>query len=262
MAHLSYYFLLVDCNGWVGHQTSRISSKSLRMSSTSKNQRAAFRVLGITGGIGSGKSACAKMAVEELGCLHHIDADSIAHTVYRPGSQALKEIAEEFGSSLIQDDGQIDRQQLGGIVFTDPAAMSKLEQIVWPHVKTEIKSIIEEKRREEIPESKSPIVILEAAVLIDANWQDLLDGLWVIRASPEAALRRIMENRGLTRDEAQKRIDAQQSRRGIANLQEEVDKGLVTAVIDNNGSLEELKGKLQRALKDPSCWATPTGASL
>ena len=85
-----------------------------------------FKVLGICGGIGSGKSHASKLLVSELHCLAHLDADSLAHSVYSPGSQAVKDIIAEFGKEILldADKEEIDRKKLGAIVFSDPSAMS------------------------------------------------------------------------------------------------------------------------------------------
>lgn len=269
-----------------------------------------FKVLGICGGIGSGKSSASKMMVSKLGCLAHLDADSLAHTVYSPGSQAVKDIVNEFGKEiLLEDDGsekeEIDRKKLGAIVFSDRSEMAvsscdpltlpsyrqevlreviydfscglgenltlpifsertqKLERLVWPHVKTLLVDRIQGVKSEweegkftgsDTGTSPVPVVILEAAVLLDADWDDILDGVWVITAPREVKLKRLMESRGLSGEECNKRIDAQISRRGIGNLEEEVQKRVVTNVINNSGNEEEVVKLLRAALVDPKSW--------
>jgi dephospho-CoA kinase len=214
------------------------------------------KVLGICGGIGSGKSAACKALVSELNCLAHIDSDSIAHTVYEPSSTALDDIVNEFGSDLLSGTGEIDRKKLGSIVFSDINAMKKLEHIVWPHVKSKIMRQIEIARSEfvSIGSDKIPIIVVEAAVLLDAEWDDFLDGIWVVTASQPVAIRRLQDNRNLSVEESEKRIQAQSTRRGIGNLQKEVDNGIVSAVIPNDGTLEDLKACLLMKLNDPNAW--------
>lgn len=243
---------------------------SLAMSSLSNEVQGpqTFKVLGICGGIGSGKSSASKMMVSKLGCLVHLDADSLAHTVYSPGSQAVKDIVNEFGKEiLLEDDGsekeEIDRKKLGAIVFSDRSEMAKLERLVWPHVKTLLVDRIQGVKSEweegkftgsDTGTSPVPVVILEAAVLLDADWDDILDGVWVITAPREVKLKRLMESRGLSEEECNKRIDAQISRRGIGNLEEEVQKRVVTNVINNSGNEEEVVKLLRAALVDPKSW--------
>jgi len=212
------------------------------------------KVLGVCGGIGSGKSEVCRLLVEELGCTAHLDADSLAHQVYQPNSPAIQEIANEFPADVVVVNGEIDRKALGAIVFSDPSAMSQLEQIVWPHVKDEIRKQINLHREQQQEAEQDSIVILEAAVLIDAGWMDLLDGLWVVQASQNVAMERLTKYRGLDTDTALQRIEAQQSRRGIGNLQQEVDQGIVSAIIPNDGDIDTLKETLEEALHNPTSW--------
>jgi len=213
------------------------------------------RVLGVCGGIGSGKSAACKILVSELNCLAHIDSDSIAHTVYEKGSDAVSDVIAEFGSDLIDSEsGEIDRKKLGSIVFADIRAMQKLERIVWPHVQVKIAAQIEQAKEGWEQSDKTPVIVVEAAVLLDAGWQDFLDGVWVVSVPNADAIQRLRDNRGLTVEDAEKRIAAQQPRRGIGNLQEEVDNKVVTAVIDNHGTLEDLKQRLAEKLNDQAAW--------
>jgi dephospho-CoA kinase len=124
-------------------------------------------------------------------------------------------------------------------------------------VKTLLKDRIEEERTnwmEGKSEGSVPVVVLEAAVLLDAEWDDILDGIWVVTAPKQIALDRLMETRGLSQEEAEKRINAQESRRGIGNLKEEIRNGVVTGVIENKGSLDELKQTLSAALNDSQSW--------
>ena len=219
------------------------------------------RILGVCGGIGSGKSSACRTLVEELGCIGHIDSDRLAHTVYEPGpTSAIGDVVAEFGSSILQEGQQeavIDRQKLGSIVFADDSAMNKLERIVWPHVRRKVQAKIEQLSNSWVANPKQfqhPVIVLEAAVLLDAGWQDDVDGVWVVCTSRDVALQRLQSSRGLSEEEATKRMDAQQSRRGIGNLQEEVSKGVVTAVLGNDGSAEDLRTALQSKLDDKSAW--------
>lgn len=183
------------------------------------------------------------------------DADAIAHTVYRPGSQAVKDVAEAFGSDIMQSNGEIDRKKLGSIVFADIKDMQKLERIVWPHVKQDILDQIKTIEKEWTGHGE-PIIVVEAAVLLDAGWQDFLSGILVVTASHRVALDRLMENRDLSEEEAEKRMGAQSSRRGIGNLKEEVKNKVVTSVVQNDGSLDDLTKALAEMLSDEATWYT------
>lgn len=213
------------------------------------------KVLGVCGGIGSGKSSACKLLVTQFNCLSHIDTDSIAHSVYEPNSTVIQEVVAEFGLDLVLPNGEIDRKKLGSIVFADMNAMKRLERIVWPHVKTKLQQQIAiVKSRRSDTDDKIPIIVVEAAVLLDADWNEFLDGVWLIEASHDIAMERLQVNRGLSFDEAKKRILAQATRRGMVNLQEEVDSGVVSAVVKNDGTLDDLKQSLREKLGDPSAW--------
>ena len=220
-----------------------------------QQQQQRVRVLGVCGGIGSGKTAACKILVSELNCLAHIDSDAMAHTIYEKGSEALSAVVAEFGSDLIDPvSGEIDRQKLGAIVFADIRDMQKLERIVWPHVQTKIAAEIEQAKVGWETSNNTPVIVVEAAVLLDAGWQDFLDGVWVVSVPQAQAIQRLQANRGLSVEDAEKRIAAQQVRRGIGNLDEEVNNKVVSAVIDNRGSLEDLKQRLADKLNDRSAW--------
>jgi dephospho-CoA kinase len=223
-------------------------------SETENTEKSSLRVLGVCGGIGSGKSYACKLLMDKSDdVIAHLDADTIAHVVYTPGNPALAEIAEEFGSQVLQDDGTINRKELGAIVFSDPSKMAILERIVWPYVKLEIQRRLQQLQQEH----ESGIVLLEAAVLLDAEWEDIMDAVWTVKTPAPIALERLVSNRNFTREEAQKRIDAQEPRRGIRNLNEEVENGVVTRVIENTGTEEDLQEALLQALHDPTAWKQP-----
>ena len=220
-----------------------------------------IRVLGVCGGIGSGKSTACKILVSELNCLAHVDADSIAHTVYEPGSRAVDDVVKAFGSQVLLENScpdEIDRKKLGAIVFSDRQAMTKLERLVWPHVETEIQSRIDKLKQDFVNDDRTSVavsvIVVEAAVLLDADWEQWLDGVWVVTTPKETATARLMETRGLSLEEADERIQAQQSRRGIGNLAQEVENNIVTATIENSGSLDDLKAALLQRLSDAKAW--------
>ena len=104
--------------------------------------------------------------------------------------------------------------------------------------------------------STSKVIVVEAAVLLDAGWDDLLDGVWIVTTSTETALQRLMTTRNLSKEESMKRITAQSTRRGMSTsgLQEEIDNGIITCTISNDSTLEELQQSLLRALTDPKSW--------
>ena len=156
-------------------------------------------VVGLTGGICSGKSTISEY-IRNKG-IETIDCDKIGHEVYQPGQIAYKQLVKEFGYSIVSADESIDRKALGQLVFNDSVQMKRLTDIVWPCIANAVCEIIES--------SNADIIAVEAAVLIEAGWKNLVDEVWVMKTSPEIAKSRLMERNNLTPDDAEKRIASQ-----------------------------------------------------
>lgn len=161
-------------------------------------------VIGLTGGIGSGKSTVAQMLAKKGAAL--LSADAIGHEVYAPGRPTRQEIIDAFGSEVVAADGGIDRKKLGAIVFSDPAQLRRLNAITHPRMKELMREKLEAARAE-----GTAVSVLEAALLFDAGWDDLVDEVWVTLAPADVAARRTAERSGLSISEARSRIDAQMS---------------------------------------------------
>ena len=192
---------------------------------------APVRTIGLTGGIGSGKSTVADI-LEALGA-RVIHADSVGHDVYRPHTEGWQHVTEAFGRSILAADGTIDRKKLGAIIFSDAQARARLNGIVHPLIAAEIQRRIEAHRT---AGSVAPVVV-EAAVLIEANWLWLVDEVWLVVADREMVIERLARQRGLPPDETGARIGAQLSdadRRRYAHV-----------VIRNTGSIEELRQQVR-----------------
>ena len=187
--------------------------------------------IGLTGGIGSGKSTVAQI-LGEFGA-PILDADKVAHTTYAPGAPAYDAVIAAFGAQVVAADRTIDRKKLGSIVFGNPERLNQLTSIVWPATRESIRRNVADLRASG---AKLPIVV-EAAILIEANWQPLFDEIWLVRASREQVVARIESQRGLKPAETEARIRAQ--------LSDEERAKHATLVIENNGSLEELREMLK-----------------
>ena len=187
--------------------------------------------IGLTGGIGSGKSTVAQI-LGEFGA-PILDADKIAHATYAPGGPAYDPVIAAFGADIVASDRTIDRKKLGSIVFGNPEKLGKLTSIVWPATFQSIRRNVAELRARG---TRMPIVV-EAAILIEANWQPLFDEIWLVRASREQVLARIERQRGLKPAETEARIRAQ--------LSDEQRAKHSSLVIENNGSLDELRDLLK-----------------
>ncbi len=197
-------------------------------------------IIGITGGIASGKSTAAQ-TLGDWGA-HVIDADKLGHRAYLSGTQAFAQVVATFGADTVGDDGEIDRRVLGGKVFGQADKLKALTDIVWPAIRAMAAEEISQIQREQ---PQRPIV-LEAAVLIEAGWQNLVDTLWVCVVDREVAVARACARDGFEPSAVEARIDAQ-----LTN-QERIAEA--DAVIDNSGDPEAMINQLKEL------WQT-TGAA-
>ncbi|XP_003486629.1 bifunctional coenzyme A synthase [Bombus impatiens] len=159
-------------------------------------------IIGLTGGIASGKSSVAEK-LQKLGAAL-VNCDKIAHNLYLPGKKCFDTIVENFGPTILKPDGSIDRRALGNIVFNDQMQLSKLNKIVWPIILEETK-----KQIYDFNAKGFDVIVMEAAVLIQANWQHECHEIWTCIIPQEEAIRRIVERNGLTEADAKVRIQAQ-----------------------------------------------------
>lgn len=191
-----------------------------------------MRVIGLTGGIAAGKSTVSE-TLRELGAVV-IDADKVGHEAYQPGADAYQALVAHFGREIVADDGQIDRRKLGGIVFADPAQRQALQDIVWPRMKQMMRDRLAEYRAQD-----AKAVVIEAAVLIEAAWTDLVDEVWVVQVDVPVALSRLMSRNGLSEADAMARINSQLSNAERASHAQ--------VVIDNSGAVDEAKARVRTA---------------
>ena len=187
-------------------------------------------VIGLTGGIASGKSTAARHLGERGATV--IDADKLGHRAYDPDTPGFDKVVAEFGLDVV-DDGKIDRKALGGKVFGDPAALKRLTDIVWPEILELAKKDIGRAGRR-----GASVVVLEAAVLLEAGWEDQVDEVWVVTVEPAVAVERASARDGVDAAAVQARIDAQ-----LSNAERIAKAG---TVIDNSGTEAELLTALDR----------------
>jgi dephospho-CoA kinase len=192
-----------------------------------------MRTIGLTGGIGSGKSTVTNI-LAELGA-PVIDADKVGHAIYEPGGPAYADMIATFGEGILAPDRTIDRRRLGPIVFADPAALKRLNSIVHPKMFQRMREMVAAMRA--AGESK-PIVV-EAAVLIEANWQPLCDEIWLVVTSQQRVIERVERDRGLKPEQTEARIRAQ--------LSDDERRRHATLVITNDGTLDELRAQVVAA---------------
>jgi dephospho-CoA kinase len=189
-----------------------------------------LKVLGLTGGIGSGKSTVAGL-ISGLG-VPVLDADQLAREVVAPGQPAHAEIAAAW-PGVIDPYGKVDRKRLADIVFADHAAKARLEGITHPRIQA-----LAEQRFAELAAKGHPLAIYEASLLVESGRYREFDGLIVVTAAPETQLERALARGGLTPEEAQRRIDAQLPL--LAKVK------VATHLIDNDGDLESTKTQVER----------------
>ncbi len=189
-----------------------------------------MRVIGLTGGIASGKSTAARL-LAELGA-PVIDADLLARDAVLPGTGALAAIVAAFGNRLLQKDGTLDRGALGKLVFGEPQARRTLEGIIHPEVRS-----LAQRRLQELEESGARIVFYMAPLLMEAGADSLCSEIWVIDLDEATQLQRVTARDGLSSQEARQRMAAQMP------LAEKAARG--DLVIDNRGSIEELSARLR-----------------
>jgi Dephospho-CoA kinase (EC 2.7.1.24) len=163
-----------------------------------------------------------------------IDADQVTRQVQQPGEAVYQAIIDAFGEAiLVAPGGPIDRQRLGAVVFSDPQALRRLEQIVHPAVHARILAWLDRVA------SHAQVAVIDAVKLLEAGWKQVCDAIWVVTCTPEQQLRRLIETRGMSEAEARMRIAAQPSQESRA--------AQADVVIDNSGSLDATRAQVNAA---------------
>ena len=185
--------------------------------------------IGITGTIGSGKSTVAGI-MQELGA-NVINADEVGHEVYLPGTAGWDSVVETFGKAILAPDLTIDRSKLGELVFNSPEALSSLDAIMRPIILEEVRS-----RLAELRSRGTRVAVLEAALLIEAGWEGLVDEVWVTTAPLEVIMERLAAKKQWSSQQVRQRIAAQNT---VAQQLKSAD-----LVIDTDKPLPELKAEI------------------
>lgn len=188
-------------------------------------------IIGLTGGIGSGKSTVAAMLAEHGA--HVIDADRIGHEVYLPGTPGWDQVVAAFGREVVAPDGTIDRGVLGSRVFGDPAALKTLNRIVHPLIGREMQA-----RIAAAPVTEGIPLVIEAALLLDAGWRPVVDVVWVVVTPRAVVIDRVSAQRGMAPADIEARIAAQTT--------DEERRRLADVVIENAGDLDALRDTVNR----------------
>ena len=197
----------------------------------------AFGIVGLTGGIGSGKSSVARIFASEG--VPVVDADQVAREVVEPGTEGLAEVVKAFGADILDEGGRLDRAALGARVFSDPAARARLEEILHPRI-----ALASMARFAELARAGHSYAIYEAALLVENGSHRMMSALVVVTASEATQIARVRARDGLDEDAARARIAAQ------LPLADKVK--VADYVIENEGSLEETRARtleVHRALE-------------
>lgn len=205
-------------------------------------------LVGLTGSIGSGKSEVARILEREGAAI--IDADLLAREVVAPGSAGLREVVDEFGASVLSDDGALNRKALAALVFSDPVKRAKLEQITHPRIRALFLARLAELRA--APAAHRPAIVVYVVPLLFESRYDYeeLDAIVVVSTTREVALCRVIARDGCSIEQAESRYNAQLP---IAEKVRQAD-----FVIDNSGTLEELSERV-RTIFPRLCALTPGG---
>ncbi len=191
-------------------------------------------VIGLTGGIGTGKTEVSRL-LAQLGATV-INADQVGHEAYTPHSEAWQEVVRTFGEDILQDSGEIDRRKLGCIVFADPERLATLNGIMHPRMA----AIVREKL--EVLESQgTDVAVVEAAVLFEAGWDALVGEVWTTESLVDTVVERLQQRNGFAPEEIRKRIASQMPSEDRARRAEEV--------IENDGELEDLETAVREVWK-------------
>ena len=204
-------------------------------------------MLGLTGGIGAGKSTVAAMLADRGAVV--IDTDEVARAVVEPGGPAYDPVVRRFGPSVLDEHGRIDRSRLADLAFTDDQDRADLNRLVHPAVEAVV--------RERLAELDRPgrVVVLEVPLLVEAGWARLVDRVVVVDCPEDLAVRRLVDLRGVGEADARRRIAAQTSR--------ESRLAAADVVINNSGTVADLRKRVDEAwdrlgLADPSPNVTPS----
>ncbi len=164
-------------------------------------------IIGITGGIGSGKGLATEFFRSRGAVI--LDADEIARELTSPGSPLCARIAEAFGASFLREDGSLDRRKLGAWVFSDPQRVARLNALTHPSILAEVQRRLERLRAEAGGKGSPEVVCVVAPLLLEAGWRDLVDRVLVVTAEEGERVRRVMERDGVSEEAVRRRMAAQ-----------------------------------------------------
>lgn len=186
-----------------------------------------MRVIGVTGGIGSGKSTVSGI-LERLGA-NVIDADRIAKEIAGEGGRMLLELTRQFGSSIVDESGKLDRRKLGDIVFGDPEKVKVLNGITHKYIIDEMTKRLDKLKAQ----ANADVIVMDVPIPVEHGFLDQVDEVWVVTADMDERIRRVVKRSGLTPDEALSRINSQKNDEEYLKVSDRI--------ICNSGTIEQLE---------------------
>ena len=192
-------------------------------------------IIGLTGGIGTGKSTASRL-LSNLGAVV-LDADSLGHDTYKKGTELFRTLVKTFGQEIVGKKGEIDRTKLADIVFANQNLLTRLNLMVHPQIKTHI-----EKAISRLDRKKTSMVVIDAAILVEAGWTDLVDEVWVLTAERKTIIERLSNKFKNNMAGALKRMEFQMPQSELVSKAD--------VVIDNDGSYGALKERVSLLFKD------------
>lgn len=193
-----------------------------------------MKVLGITGGVGSGKSKVLRFLKEEYGAVV-CQLDEVARELQKNGGSCYQKIVELFGTEIVGPDGELDRGCLAALIFQDEKKRQQINEIVHPEVKKWVEQDIEEKKSRKVP-----LYVIEAALLPEAGYEDICGEMWYIYASKSVRRERLKRTRGYTDEKITRMMESQSP--------EQVFRSACQAVIDNSGTFDNTKKQIGEIL--------------
>lgn len=194
-----------------------------------------MRIIGITGGIGTGKSTILHLLGDKYQA-YIVETDKLAHQLMMPGEHAYEKIVKHFGIEVLLEDGSIDREKLGRLVFQNETELAVLNAIVHPAVKQYIMEDIEEKKKAGLVK----IYVIEAALLIEDGYKAICDEIWYIYVEKEERIRRLIAGRGGNREKWESVINNQSS--------EEFYRENCNQIVENGGDIQKTAERIQHLL--------------
>ena len=195
-----------------------------------------MKLIGITGGVGAGKTMVLGLLKELCRC-RVLLADEVGNEVKLPGQPCYERLVQLLGRQVLAEDGTIDKKKMAGLIFSDPALLDRVNGIIHPEVKRYILTQVDEERRK----GEADYFFLEAALLIECGYGELLDELWYIHADAAVRMERLKKSRGYSEEKIRQIFESQ--------LSEEEFRRHCSVVIENNGDLEKTRLQLQAALE-------------